>query len=267
MPGCAFAAAVQASPATLFVNVAVETLVEGRSGERLSNLAELSRESPPAQSFSRSANELLSATSLAFGGWWPTFANGGSASRSTTPAQATPACWSSPRSSRSSSRSIGCSSMVSTSVPHVVRWSSPCSPSEHTSTPGSSPRGSRPRRSCRRCSVWESSSGRGGTSGGRSWSRLRRMPPAWCRLHRTGSASSVRSPSRLGPGATPACQRERQRVASSHLSPCTRGAAASAHQRSDGGAVRTRSVHDPGGHGRAAADRDAGGRCLHLRGG
>lgn len=42
----AFAAAAQASPATLFVNVAVETLVEGRSGDRLSALAEVSGVSP-----------------------------------------------------------------------------------------------------------------------------------------------------------------------------------------------------------------------------
>ncbi len=44
----AFAAAVHASPATLFVNVAVETLVEGRSGERLSHLAEVAGVSPTA---------------------------------------------------------------------------------------------------------------------------------------------------------------------------------------------------------------------------
>jgi EAL domain-containing protein (putative c-di-GMP-specific phosphodiesterase class I) len=44
----AFAAAVQASPATLFVNVAVETLIEGQSGDRLSNLAEASGVSPSA---------------------------------------------------------------------------------------------------------------------------------------------------------------------------------------------------------------------------
>jgi diguanylate cyclase (GGDEF)-like protein len=44
----AFAAAVQASPATLFVNVAVETLVEGHSGDRLSKLAEASGVSPSA---------------------------------------------------------------------------------------------------------------------------------------------------------------------------------------------------------------------------
>jgi diguanylate cyclase (GGDEF)-like protein len=44
----AFAAAAQASPATLFVNVAVETLVEGRSGDRLSNLAEVWGVSPNA---------------------------------------------------------------------------------------------------------------------------------------------------------------------------------------------------------------------------
>ena len=44
----AFAAAGQASPATLFVNVAVETLIEGNSGDRLSTLAEVSRVSPSA---------------------------------------------------------------------------------------------------------------------------------------------------------------------------------------------------------------------------
>ena len=43
----AFAAAPQAAPATLFVNVAVETLVEGRpAADRLSHLAETSGISP-----------------------------------------------------------------------------------------------------------------------------------------------------------------------------------------------------------------------------
>ncbi len=42
----AFAAAVQAAPATLFVNVAVETLVDGQAGERLSKLAEAAGVSP-----------------------------------------------------------------------------------------------------------------------------------------------------------------------------------------------------------------------------
>ncbi len=44
----AFAEAGHASPATLFVNVAVETLVEGRSGDRLSRLADVSGVSPSA---------------------------------------------------------------------------------------------------------------------------------------------------------------------------------------------------------------------------
>ena len=48
MPGRSFRGGCEASPATLFVNVAVETLVEGNSGDRLSNLAELSGVSPSA---------------------------------------------------------------------------------------------------------------------------------------------------------------------------------------------------------------------------